>query len=97
MEGCGGSAICEHGRRKAYCKEGCGGSAFCEHGREKAKCKECKRDQRMANPAYAAAVAVHRASLDEQSTPSILTAFFDWPAATEDQPSPETRRPELPV
>ena len=32
--------VCEHGRRKSYCKE-CGGSAICEHGRQKQRCKEC--------------------------------------------------------
>jgi hypothetical protein len=31
---------CEHGRRKAQCKQ-CVGSGICEHGREKAKCKQC--------------------------------------------------------
>jgi len=31
---------CEHGKRKALCKE-CGGSAFCEHGKRKERCKEC--------------------------------------------------------
>ena len=32
--------ICEHGRRRSYCKE-CGGKNFCEHGRERRRCKEC--------------------------------------------------------
>ena len=32
--------VCEHGRRKAYCKE-CGGIGICEHGRQKRQCKEC--------------------------------------------------------
>jgi hypothetical protein len=31
---------CEHGKRKATCKE-CGGSQICEHGKQKATCKEC--------------------------------------------------------
>jgi len=31
---------CEHGKRKAQCKE-CGGSGICEHGKQKARCKEC--------------------------------------------------------
>jgi len=32
---------CEHGRRRAQCKE-CGGASICEHGRVKYTCKECK-------------------------------------------------------
>ena len=39
---CGGSEICEHGRRRSECKE-CGGSQICEHGRIRSKCKECKK------------------------------------------------------
>ena len=31
---CGGSGICEHGRRRSHCKE-CGGSSICEHGRRR--------------------------------------------------------------
>mmetsp|Transcript_35229 Transcript_35229/g.88068 ORF Transcript_35229/g.88068 Transcript_35229/m.88068 type:complete len:303 (-) Transcript_35229:415-1323(-) len=39
--GCGGSEMCEHGRRRAYCKaEGCGGTGFCIHGKQKARCTE---------------------------------------------------------
>jgi len=37
---CGGSSICEHGRRRPQCKE-CGGSSICEHGRVRSQCKEC--------------------------------------------------------
>ena len=33
-------SICEHKKRKQYCKE-CGGSAFCTHGKRKRFCKEC--------------------------------------------------------
>ena len=32
--------VCEHGKRRNYCKE-CGGSQICEHGRQRSKCKEC--------------------------------------------------------
>ena len=32
---------CEHGRRKARCKD-CGGSGICEHGKQKASCKDCR-------------------------------------------------------
>ena len=41
---CGGSQICEHGRRRYFCKE-CGGSGFCEHGRQRSLCKECGGSQ----------------------------------------------------
>ena len=37
---CGGSQICEHGKRKSRCKE-CGGGSICEHGKIKSHCKEC--------------------------------------------------------
>ena len=37
---CGGSGICEHGRRRYNCKE-CGGGGICEHGRQRYICKEC--------------------------------------------------------
>ena len=37
---CGGSKICEHGRRRSQCKE-CGGASICEHGRIRSHCKEC--------------------------------------------------------
>ena len=37
---CGGSGLCEHGRRRNECKE-CGGSSICEHGRRRSQCKEC--------------------------------------------------------
>ena len=40
---CGGSQICEHGRRRSVCKE-CGGSQMCEHGR-RSQCKECGGSQ----------------------------------------------------
>ena len=39
---CGGSQICPHNKRKAYCKD-CGGSQVCEHGRQKSRCKNCKK------------------------------------------------------
>ena len=32
--------ICEHDRRKEYCKE-CGGSQICEHDKIKSQCKDC--------------------------------------------------------
>ena len=32
--------MCEHGRRRGYCKE-CGGSNICEHGRQRSYCKDC--------------------------------------------------------
>ena len=35
---------CEHGKRKAQCKE-CGGSQICEHNRIKSRCKECGGSQ----------------------------------------------------
>ena len=38
---CGGSGLCEHGRRRSRCKE-CGGSGICEHGRRKNECKDCR-------------------------------------------------------
>ena len=40
-ETCGapGSSICEHGRRRYFCKE-CGGGGICEHGRRRSNCKE---------------------------------------------------------
>ena len=38
---CGGSGICEHGRRRSRCKE-CSGSGICEHGRRRNVCKECE-------------------------------------------------------
>jgi hypothetical protein len=38
LQECGGSGICEHGRRKSYCKE-CGGHGICEHA--SGKYKEC--------------------------------------------------------
>jgi len=41
---CGGSQICEHGRRRTQCKE-CGGSSICEHGRQRSQCKECGGSQ----------------------------------------------------
>jgi hypothetical protein len=37
---CGGSSICEHGRRRDICKE-CGGASICEHGRQRRGCKRC--------------------------------------------------------
>ncbi|KAI8585231.1 hypothetical protein BDZ88DRAFT_35247 [Geranomyces variabilis] len=37
---CGGSNICEHGRRHENCND-CGGSRMCEHGRQRHVCKEC--------------------------------------------------------
>ena len=37
---CGGSSMCEHGRRRSECKE-CGGTSMCEHGRRRRQCKEC--------------------------------------------------------
>ena len=37
---CGGSQICEHGRRRSLCKA-CGGGSICEHGRRRDRCKEC--------------------------------------------------------
>ena len=37
---CGGSGLCEHGRRRSKCKE-CDGSGICQHGRQRSKCKEC--------------------------------------------------------
>lgn len=39
------SQVCEHGKRKAFCKD-CNGCAFCEHGKNKYKCKECAGSQR---------------------------------------------------
>lgn len=38
---CGGSAICEHGLQKQYCKDGCGGSGICDHNLQKHNCKQC--------------------------------------------------------
>ena len=37
---CGGSGLCEHGRRRDRCKD-CGGSGICEHGRRRNMCKDC--------------------------------------------------------
>uniref|UniRef100_A0A6C0ISS4 Uncharacterized protein n=1 Tax=viral metagenome TaxID=1070528 RepID=A0A6C0ISS4_9ZZZZ len=34
------SKICEHGKRKSYCKE-CKGSQICEHDKRKDDCKQC--------------------------------------------------------
>ena len=31
---------CEHGKRKAFCKD-CGGSQICKHDKRKAECKDC--------------------------------------------------------
>ncbi len=36
--------ICEHDRRKEYCKE-CGGSQICEHNKIKSQCKDCGGSQ----------------------------------------------------
>ena len=46
---CGGSQICEHGRRRPQCKE-CGGSSICEHGRRRSRCKECRAARDAAAP-----------------------------------------------
>jgi hypothetical protein len=37
--------VCEHGRRRAQCKE-CGGSQICVHGRQKHSCNACKPSRR---------------------------------------------------
>ena len=37
---CGGSSVCEHGRRRSRCKD-CGGGSICEHGRVRSICKDC--------------------------------------------------------
>ena len=41
-ETCGapGSRMCEHRRRRYFCKE-CGGGGICEHGRWRCICKDC--------------------------------------------------------
>ena len=41
-ETCGahGSRMCEHRRRRYFCKE-CGGGGICEHGRMRWRCKDC--------------------------------------------------------
>ena len=41
---CGGSSICQHGRRRSECKE-CGGAGICQHGRRRHQCKECGGSQ----------------------------------------------------
>jgi hypothetical protein len=39
---CGGAGMCEHGRKRRFCKEGCGGQALCVHLMNKYSCKACK-------------------------------------------------------
>jgi len=36
--------MCEHGRKRAYCKEGCGGQALCIHLKD--KYRSCGRERR---------------------------------------------------
>jgi len=45
---CGGSAFCEHGKRRGRCGE-CGGGALCEHGTRRDYCKECNPDGYLVN------------------------------------------------
>ena len=42
---CGGSELCEHGKRREYCKD-CAGSQICEHREYKYNCKECLSNKR---------------------------------------------------
>jgi len=35
-----GGAICEHNRRRSYCKQ-CKGGSICEHNKRRSQCKEC--------------------------------------------------------
>ena len=35
-----GSGVCEHGRKRCFCKD-CGGKGLCGHGRRRRQCKEC--------------------------------------------------------
>ena len=37
---CEGSQICEHKKRKYFCKD-CGGSQICKHKKVKSNCKLC--------------------------------------------------------
>ena len=39
-----GVNLCEHGKRRARCRE-CGGSEYCEHGKRRAQCRECDGSQ----------------------------------------------------
>ena len=55
---CGGSAICEHRRRRSGCKE-CDGNAICEHGQRRSTCEECEDElpgKRDIESIYAAAL-----------------------------------------
>ena len=57
---CGGSGICEHGRRRSQCKE-CDGNAICEHGQRRSTCEECEDElpgKRDIDSIYAAALQV---------------------------------------
>jgi len=37
---CGGSSICQHGRRRCTCRA-CGGASICRHGKRRVMCREC--------------------------------------------------------
>ena len=37
---CGGTSVCEHGRRRHQCCE-CGGASVCKHGRRRQQCRDC--------------------------------------------------------
>ena len=39
-----GGSMCEHGKRRALCRE-CGGSEYCEHGKQRKYCRECNGSQ----------------------------------------------------